>query len=373
MALMWAAVYHGPRDVRFEEAPRPEPASGEVLVRVHGCGLSGLDAAEFVQGPKMYPLESRHPMTGHSGPIIPGHEFAGRVEDVGEYVATEFRKGELVVCGAGLWCGICAQCRAGRPSICVWQAVMGIHRNGGLAEFVSVPAHILFRTEPYMMCPDVAPLAHPMAVAVHAMRRARPQDNEDALVIGSGGIGTFLTYALVQRGARVLAVDLSSERLAVARKLGAEATIRANNADAIRAELQKRGVVPTLVFEVTGSDAGFETALALVEPGGTIVTVGIASHRVNLDARRVTLKELAIVGTNGVIVDEDIPEAMRLLTIDQTLWNDVAPTAIPLEKVVDDGLLPMVEGRAKRIKTLVDPSITAARPTVMVAPATESA
>lgn len=361
---MRAAVYYGPRDIRVEEVERPAAAQGEILVRVHAAGICGTDASEFVAGPKLYPLNNRHPMTGHVGPLIPGHEFAGWVEEIGEYVATDLQVGDLVVTGAALWCGICAQCRAGRTSICHWQASIGLHRNGGLAEYVTVPSHILVRADP--LSPDVAALVQPMAVASHAVRRSRPQDNEDVLVVGAGGIGAFLTYTLVDQGARVIAVDLSSERLAVARKLGAEATIRGSNTEAVRRELTKRGITPTLVFEATGSEAGFETALALIEPGGTVVTVGIAANRVNLDARRVTLKEIAIIGANGLIADEDVPEAIRLLSKDQTLWAHVAPAAIPLERVVDDALIPMVEGRAQRIKTLVDPAIKAARTTVMI-------
>ncbi len=360
---MRAAVYHGPRDIRVEETERPAAAQGEILVRVHAAGICGTDASEFVAGPKLYPLLSRHPMTGHIGPIIPGHEFAGYVEEIGEYVATDLQPGELVATSAALWCGMCAQCRAGRPSICHWQAGIGLHRNGALAEYVSVPGHILFRADP--LSPDVAVLAQPMATALQAVRRARPQDNEDALVIGAGGIGIFLTYALVRHGARVIAVDLSAERLAVARNVGAEATIRGSNSEAIRAELAKRGVVPTLVFEATGADAGFDAAVSLVEPGGTVVTVGIAANRVNLDARRVTLKELAIIGSNG-LQNDDVPEAVRLLSLDQTLWSQVAPAAIPLEEVVSEGLVPMIEGRATRIKTLVDPVIRTARTTVMI-------
>jgi len=364
MATMRAAVYYGPRDVRIEEIERPAVAQGEILVRVNASGICGTDASEFVAGPKVYPLNARHPMTGHVGPMIPGHEFSGWIEEIGEYVATDLKIGELVATGSALWCGICAQCRAGRNSICHWQASVGMHRNGGLAEYVSVPSHILVRAEP--LTPDVAALVQPMAVAHHAVSRARPQDNEDALVIGAGGIGSFLTYALSNRGARVLAVDLSAERLAVARQLGAEATLRGADAEAIRRELTKRGVTPTLVFEATGSEAGFDAAIALVEPGGTVVTVGIAANRVNLDARRVTIKEIAIIGTNGLLADEDVPAAIKLLARDQTLWSHLAPAAIPLERLVDDGLLPMAEGRAKRIKTLVDPAIKSTRTTVML-------
>ena len=113
---MRAAVYHGPRDIRIEDVPRPRPAPGEVLVRVHANGICGTDASEYA-GAQMYPLHARHGLTGHQGPLIPGHEFAGRIAEVGDGVEG-FTEGEPVVTGAALWCGVCAQCHAGRTSIC---------------------------------------------------------------------------------------------------------------------------------------------------------------------------------------------------------------------------------------------------------------
>ena len=102
MTGMRAAVYYGPHDIRIEEVERPTAAQGEILVRVNASGICGTDASEFVSGPKLFPLNARHPMTGHMGPIIPGHEFSGWVEEIGEYVSTDLKVGDLVVSGASL-------------------------------------------------------------------------------------------------------------------------------------------------------------------------------------------------------------------------------------------------------------------------------
>lgn len=351
---MRAAVYHGPRDIRIEEIARPRPATGELLLRVHANGICGTDASEYASGPQMYPIHSRHPLTGHEGPLVPGHEFAGHVAEIGEGV-TGFAEGELVVTGAALWCGKCPQCRAGRTSICAQYGTIGLHRDGGLAEFVRVPAHIAFRAAPFGLADDVAVLTQPMAIAVHALRRGRPQAGENVLVLGAGGIGAFLIYALVNAGANVVAIDVSAERLAIARRLGAPETATVGDAVAARSGLAAHGFAPTLVYEVTGTDAGLETAIAAVDPGGRVVSVGIAKHPMIVDARRITVKELEILGTNALIGEEDVPEAARLLSLDQAAWSAVAPVAIPLDRLVDDGIQPMVEGRAARIKTLVDP------------------
>lgn len=350
---MRAAVYHGARDIRIEDVPRPRPAPGEVLVRVHANGICGTDASEFL-GPQMYPLHRRHTLTGHQGPLIPGHEFAGRIAEVGDGVEG-WREGEAVVTGAALWCGQCAPCHGGRTSICLQYATVGLHRDGALAEYVRVPAHIVFRAEPFGLSEDIAVLTQPMAIAVHALRRGRPASGESVLVIGAGGIGAFLTFALAQHGAHVVAVDISAERLAIAARLGARETVRAGNAAELAAALGRLGFLPTIVYEVTGHDAGVAAAIAAVAPGGRIVSVGIAKHPVAIDARRVTTKELEIVGTNALIGREDVPEAARLLAIDQSRWAEVAPVAIPLERIVEDGIVPMLENRAAQIKLLVDP------------------
>ena len=363
---MRAAVYHGPRDIRIEQVARPRPEADEVLVRVHANGICGTDASEFTAGPQMYPIHARHPLTGHTGPMIPGHEFAGRIAAVGTAVSG-FEEGELVVTGAALWCGACAQCRVGRTSICAQYATVGLHRDGALAEYVRVPAHIVFRAGPFGLSDDVAVLTQPMAIAVHALRRGRPQAGESVLVLGAGGIGAFLIYALAQAGAAVFATDVSAERLTIARSLGAQVTALAGEAGAVRAELGRAGFVPAIVFEVTGSDAGLEAAVAAVDPGGRVVSVGIAKHPMQIDARRVTTKELEIVGTNALIGKDDVPEAARLLSLDQGLWGAVAPRAIPLEALVSEGIAPMVEGRATRIKTIVDPWAGQTRATAMSA------
>jgi (R,R)-butanediol dehydrogenase/meso-butanediol dehydrogenase/diacetyl reductase len=355
-ATMRAAVCHGPRDIRIEEVPRPRPASGEVLVRVHANGICGTDAAEFAD-PQMYPLHARHGLTGHHGPLIPGHEFAGTIAEIGAGVEG-FAEGDAIVTGAALWCAQCAQCRAGRTSICAQYATVGLHRDGGLAQFVRVPAHIVFRAAPFGLGADAAVLVQPMAIAVHALRRGAPTPGEHVLVIGSGGIGAFLTFALARHGAQVVAVDVSPERVVIAQRLGAVGTI-------LSPASAEAGFAPTLVFEVTGTDDGIAAAIAAVEPGGRIVEVGIAKHPIAIDARRVTTKELEIVGTNALVARDDVPEAARLLALDPAAWELVAPLAIPLERLVEDGIVPLLEGRATHIKLLVDPWTRSARATTM--------
>jgi len=361
---MRAAVFHGNHDLRVEEVPEPVAGPGELLLRVTACGVCGTDAAEFSVGPRMFPIAEPNPRTGHVGPMIPGHEIAGIVESVGEGVE-EFGPGSLVVTGAGISCGACARCLEGRTNLCERYATVGLQRHGGLAQFVSVPASTCVAA-PAGLTRDAAALGQPMAIAVHSMRQGSPRVGEVALVIGVGGIGAFLTYALAATGARTVAADLDEVRLRIASALGAEVTFGPDAtplADAVR----ERAGAPDVVYEVTGTSAGLAAALDVVRPGGRIVAVGLHDRPREVDLRSVTLHELSIHGTNAHVVGADLPEALRLLAARADPWGDVAPGALSLDRLVPDGLLPLAEGRSRCVKTLVDPWSDGSRPTRMVA------
>jgi (R,R)-butanediol dehydrogenase/meso-butanediol dehydrogenase/diacetyl reductase len=359
---MRAAVFHGNRDLRVEEVPEPIAGPGDLLLRVTAAGICGTDAAEYSGGPRMFPIVEPDPRTSHVGPMIPGHEIAGLVEAVGEDVRG-FTPGALVATGAGISCGACARCREGRTNLCERYATVGLQRHGGLAQFVAVPAATCLAA-PEGLTPDAAALGQPMAIGVHSMRQGSPRSGELALVIGVGGIGAFLTYALSANGVRTVAADLDDDRLAIARALGAEVTLGRRDvpiADVVR----ERVGDPDVVYEVTGSAAGLEAALGAVRPGGRVVAVGLHERLREIDLRSLTLRELSIHGTNAHVVGADLPEALRLLAGRGDPWSDVAPTALSLDRLVPDGLEPLAEGRSTRIKTLVDPWADTSRPSRM--------
>ena len=114
---MKAARFHGRLDIRLEDVPTPLPADDELLLEIAAVGICGTDAAEFANGPTMFPIDHAHDITGHRGPIVPGHEFSGTVVAAGRDV-TGFDQGDLVTSGAGVSCGGCRNCRAGRTNLC---------------------------------------------------------------------------------------------------------------------------------------------------------------------------------------------------------------------------------------------------------------
>lgn len=362
---MKAARYYGPGDLRVEEVDDPVPGPGEVLLEVHAAGICGTDAAEWEHGPVLYAIGPRHRLTGHAGPLIPGHEFSGRVVSAGPDVAT-LGPDAIVACGAGFVVGD-DPVADGRPNLSDNYATVGLQCDGGLAQYVAVPASVCLDVGPYGLSEDAAALAQPMAIAVHSLRRAHPIAGEDAVVIGVGGIGAFLTYAAVEAGLRVVASDLDADRLELAKRFGAHAVVDAREQPDLVAALADLDFRPKVVYEVTGSLSGLSAALASVTKGGRVVFVGLHEQPRQLDLRRLTLSELELVGSNAHVFAVDLPEALRVLASRRQPWSDVAPTAVPLEALVEHGLRPIAEGHSTRIKTLIDPWSVEPRPTRMAA------
>ncbi len=336
---MRAAVFHGQGDVRVETVADPVCGPGRLLLDVAAVGICGTDAHEYRSGPHMFPINTPHPVSGHVGPMIPGHELAGVVREVGAGVSG-FAPGDLVVSGAGISCGQCVQCRRGRTNLCTSYSTIGLQRHGALAELVAVPADICVNVEGTGLTPDAAALAQPMAIAVHAMRRGRLTEGDEVVILGAGGIGAFLTFAACQTAATVAVFDLDAERLEIAGDLGATHTGRIGGVDPAAA-LEEWGIEPTVVYEVLqGADY-------------------------SLEARRFSLEEQELIGTNAHVCGADLPEAVRLLALRERGWEDVAPRALSLDDLVGEGLKPLAEGRSTRIKTLIDPRAARSRPTRM--------
>lgn len=351
---MKAAVYRGMRDIQIEDRDTPTPGPGEVLIRIGAAGICGSDAAEYSLGPQLVPQHE----SGDVDPIVLGHEFSGTVEAVGEGVTT-LTVGALVVCGAGISCGTCLMCRRGRTNLCREYHTVGLHRDGGLAGYVTVPASIVLDVTDSGLPLDTLALAQPMAVAVHAVRRSGLTAGQDAVVVGVGGIGAFLTYAAAATGARVLVVDLDPSRLELATTLGAFATLQAGQAT-LPERLAELGMEAEVFFEVSGSAPGLESVLGAANPGAVIVPVGIQKRPQAEVLGRWTLREYTIVGTVALVFATDLPEAVRLLG-QRPDWTDFTREVIPLGALIDDGLEPLVAGQSRQIKTLIDPWIAEPR------------
>ena len=358
---MRAAVYHGARDIRIETLPAPSPGPGELLLEVHSSGICGTDAFEWERGPILTPLSEPHAASGHHGPTILGHEFGGRVVKAGPGV-DGFGVGDLVACVAGVSCGSCRACRAGTANFCDRYFTLGIDHHGGLAGYVAAPSAACLEVGGLGLDDDRAALVQPMSVALHALRQGKPRPGDTVLVLGVGGVGAFLVYAAAEAGARVLAVDRDPARLAVANGLGATATLVAGAGSSLVSMVREAGGGAVAVaYEVTGAPAVLAAALETVRPRGRVVAVGLGDRPVPIDMRRITLGEIRLVGTRAQVFEADFAQAASLIASRREGWSDVAPVALPLDRLVSDGLLPIVEGRPRHIKTLIDPWATSSR------------
>lgn len=341
---MKAAVYHGPFDVRVEEVPEPgPPGPNEVLLAPLVGSLCGTDVTEFVAGPKMIPLHDAHPVSGHQGPVILGHEFVGIIVEVGADV-TGLRVGQRVVPGAGMWCGMCPPCQAGRTNICEGYVLYGIHAHGGLAERVKVPARMCVAV-PESCSNEAAALAQPCAVAIHAVGRSDIEPGQSVALFGVGGIGCFLLAALLawtQDGLSLIVVDRDEHKQRLIERLGASSSTFIKADDLTETAVQDltagRGV--DLAIEASGSPVTVQRALSVVRKGGTLLQVGIPAGLVPLPLGQVVPREVSIITTNGMICDVDLPPALELLS-ETDLAAQITDRIIPLDSLVPDGLEPL--------------------------------
>jgi len=348
---MRAVVYHGRRDVRVEDVPEPGPlGDGQVRLRVVRAALCGTDAAEYAHGPTLLPLNHPHPGSGHRGPTIIGHEFVGEVEAVGAAVE-HLTVGQRVVPGAGVWCGRCALCRAGRPNLCTSYYTLGINADGGMTERINVPA-AMCAPVPDECSDDAAAIAQPLAVALHAVRRANVQRDELALLIGVGGIGFFLLAGLLARGARVIAVDVDPEKLAAAARQGAAHTVDASAEDVVERVTDLGGPVD-VALEASGAAPSPALAQRLVRTGGRVVLVGLQREPRAIDLADLVLREVDVVTSNAHVCAVDLPEALTLLAI-RRLSADAVDRVVGFDAVVAEGLEPLAAGDVSG-KVLVDP------------------
>jgi 2-desacetyl-2-hydroxyethyl bacteriochlorophyllide A dehydrogenase len=343
---MRAAVYHGRRDVRIEDVATPAgPGPADVLLEVSRASICGTDLSEFLHGPRMVPLTSRHAASGHVGPLVLGHELAGTIAAVGPEV-TGLTVGDRVVPGAGNWCGTCARCLEGRSNLCERYFVYGLHAAGGLAERVALPAKMCHQI-PEGCSDDAAALAQPLAIALHAVSRSGAAHGSSIAIIGVGGIGSFLVAAVAGTvSARpLIAIDVDPSRLDAASALGADATVVAGRADAasdVRDLLDGRGV--DVVIEASGRSSGLELALSIVRHGGRIHLVGLPSEPSTFDLHDCVVHEIDFSSSNGHVCGLDVPTALDLLA-DGRLAELVTDRVIDLERLVPDGLEAMAQGQ----------------------------
>jgi (R,R)-butanediol dehydrogenase / meso-butanediol dehydrogenase / diacetyl reductase len=313
------------------------PGEGEIRAAVEWCGICGTDIEEWRSGPVWVPPPDRpHPLTGRHAPLVLGHEVSARVIDVGSG-PSELAEGDLVAIDGLIGCGKCFWCRRNQVNLCPVMANIGLHFDGGLAEYVTVPAKATIRVPPGVGS-DTAALAEPVSVAVRALRRGRMALGESVAVLGAGMIG--LATAAVARAAgasQVIVVDPLPQRRSLAIDAGASAALDGQGDVAAETRALTDGLGVDLSVDAAGTATSGPQAIELSRSGGRTVIVGLAHQPSSTSFFTLVTGEKEVIGSLSHIADEDFAEAVRLLAAGVLTADMVGAVKVPLEAAVDRG------------------------------------
>jgi propanol-preferring alcohol dehydrogenase len=261
------------RDVKtpltIEEIEQPKPGAHDVLIQVEACGVCHSDL-HLADGdwPQLVPITKR--------PLILGHEIAGRVIEKGASV-NHLKVGDRVGVPWVHWtCGECEFCREGNENLCVKQQITGVTVDGGYAEFVKAPASHAVKIPEGLSSVEAAPLFCAGVTVYRALRQAKIQPGQRLAVFGVGGLGHLAVQIGQGLGAIVTAIDISDEKLAHARSLGASATLNAGTVNVVK-ELRRAGGVHAALV-TSAAKAAYDTAFRCVRPTGMLLVVGLPSE-----------------------------------------------------------------------------------------------
>jgi (R,R)-butanediol dehydrogenase / meso-butanediol dehydrogenase / diacetyl reductase len=329
---MIGAVLAGPRDLGVRELPDPEPGFGEVRVRVARTGLCGSDVHVWKTGEFVTHF-----------PVVPGHEVTGVVETVGE--GCEHLASHRVVLDSRVPCRSCVQCLEGRFQRCPQLGFLGEVCDGGFAQSVVVPGDRVW-TIPDGLPFEVAVLAEPTAVALHAWSRLRSVagDIERVAILGAGPIGV-LQALVIPEAIEVLLVEPNRGRAEVARRITGRSVVAPDalpaGADGFDACVDCAGV--------RGSIA---TAAGMVRPGGTVAAVALHHYPEELDTNAVIAREIVMTGAH-VFADE-MPETLELLRMQTGRFAPVVNRTVGLEEL-PALVAAAADGRQEHLKLAVAP------------------
>jgi L-iditol 2-dehydrogenase len=320
---MKALLLRNYKELEMTDMPTPDPAPGQVLIRVKACGICGSDV---------------HGFDGSSGrripPIVMGHEAAGVVAGLGDGV-TGLKEGDRVTFDSTVSCGDCFFCRRGNINLCDNRQVLGVscgdfRRHGAFAEYVAVPRRIVYKL-PDSLSFEKAAIIEAVSVAVHAVGLTPVKLGDTALVVGTGMVGLLVVQALRLAGCgRIIAADVDPAKLAMARQFGTDDCVNPKESDVtafVHAFTEGRGV--DRAVEVVGATAPIQTALAAVRKGGTLTLVGNITPKIELPLQSVVTREVTLIGS--CISAGEYPACIELMARGAVNVDPLISAVAPLE------------------------------------------
>ncbi|WP_416064264.1 zinc-dependent alcohol dehydrogenase family protein [Rhizobium sp. ZK1] len=327
----------------MREVDKPAPGPGELLVRIEACGICGTDRHLFLGEFPSHP------------PVTLGHEFAGIIEAVGPDI-TGFEPGMRVTGDPNIACGCCAECHNGRVNLCRNLQAIGIHRDGGFADYVILPLKQAFAL-PSGLDPLHGAFCEPLACCLHGVDLANIRNGASVIVLG-GGVTGLLTVQLARlAGAtRVLLVTRNADKRALAETLGATASFDPSRTDAVTGITDDGGLLPggaDIVFECAGVAETMRQAPKLARRGGTAIILGVMPQgaKVEIEPFDLLFREVNLV--NSFLNPFTHQRAADLIASGAIKVEPLISRRIPLEQAPEAIANPALGGE---IRTLVTPN-----------------
>ena len=297
---MKAVYMEKPWNIEISDVQMPKPKEGEALLRVKSAGICGSDIGAFrgTNGLVSYPR-------------IIGHEIAGEVISIPENNKNGIKPGDRVIVDPYLYCGHCYPCSIGRTNCCVDLKVLGVHVDGGMAEYFCHPADMLLKV-PDDMPWDIIPLAEPMTIALHGIHRLNLKAGEHIAINGAGPIGLLAAMVALHYGAEPIMIDLVKERLDFAKSLGVRYTINLREEDLVeKVSEYTNGRMAECVMEASGANSAIRATLDIVSHAGRIALTGWPKQETPIPTDMITRKEVDVRGARTSA--GEFPEAIDLI------------------------------------------------------------
>lgn len=341
---MLQAKLVAPEKILFEKTKIPLLGEKEVLIKVKICGVCGSDVHSY---------KGKHPFV--HPPIVLGHEFSGVIHQIGTRV-NSFSPGDRVIVEPNIVCGKCYNCLHGRYNICTNLKVVGcVGYDGAFAEYVAVPEKKVLRL-PGNISFEKAALVEPVAVAVHAVRKAKQKINDVVVILGAGTIGLLVMQVAKLAGAgKVIVTDVLDYRLKKAGELGADRLVNPASQDLIKIIQEKYGRNEVdLIYDCVGIEETISQAIQIARKGIRIMVIGVPEERIEVDLSLIQDRELEIVGSL-MYVREDFKAAIDFIQKERLKVKPLVTHHFKL-KDVDKAFHLITEGKKEVLKVLIDVS-----------------
>lgn len=298
---MLQQIMTSPKEIMFKDIPVPEITADQVLIKIMKIGICGSD---------IHVYHGKHPFTSY--PVTQGHEVSGEIIKLGDNVKN-FTVGQRVTIQPQVVCGKCYPCRHGKYNLCEELKVMGFQTTGTASEFFAVDANKVTAL-PEEMSYDEGAMIEPLAVAVHAVKRAGDVNKMKIAVLGAGPIGILVAQTAKGLGAeKVMITDVSELRLEKAKECGIDFCVNTKNKDFGEAMLEDFGPDKAdVIYDCAGNNITMGQAVKYARKGSTIILVAVFSGMAELDLAVLNDHELDL-NTSMMYRNEDYIDAIRLV------------------------------------------------------------